>query len=301
MAIVTQAPDQTRSGSPSPIAPIRLLGSGDGWRVRDIVCSAGPTHRAYAERHDFVAIAAVVAGSFAYRSTHGAVLLTPGALLLGNIDGCFECGHEHAVGDRCVAFNYTREAFAEIAAATPGVTRDDFITHRIPAATATAAIVAVAAAAVAPAVTEPGVDWQELAVAVAGRVLALLAGQPRTYRRASRRGERRITDAVRLIEARYAEPLPLADLASSTGMGRYHFLRVFRQTVGLTPHQYVLKTRLRHAAVRLRAGEPSIAALAFDVGFGDLSTFNAAFRQSFGVSPSAYRARSIRRPGGSGG
>jgi AraC family transcriptional regulator len=288
------ADDIGGSGTPATAA-IRRLAGGEGWRVSDIVCHAGPLHRAFEERHDAVAIAVVVAGSFTYRSTHGAVTLVPGAVMLGNLGHCFECGHEHEVGDRCIAFHYTAAAFAAIAAATPGVRCEDFPRHRLPPMTALAGLVAASAAAAQDGSAAAGLDWEELALAAAGRVLGLLADSPRPERRPSAHDEKRIAAAVRLIEARYAEPLPLGALAASCGMSRYHFLRLFRQVVGTTPHQYLLGTRLRQAAIALRTGGAPIAALAFELGFGDLSTFNAAFRRSFAVSPSAYRARSLGR------
>jgi AraC-like DNA-binding protein len=73
-------------------------------------------------------------------------------------------------------------------------------------------------------------------------------------------------------------------------MSPYHFLRTFRQVVGMTPHQFVLRTRLHRAAVRLRASDESVSAIAFAAGFRDLSTFNRRFRRLMGASPSAYRA-----------
>jgi AraC family transcriptional regulator len=66
---------------------------------------------------------------------------------------------------------------------------------------------------------------------------------------------------------------------------------VFRQVVGTTPHQYLLRTRLHRAAVRLRRTNESISAIAFDAGFNDLSTFNRRFRRVIGVSPGAWRSR----------
>jgi AraC family transcriptional regulator len=68
-------------------------------------------------------------------------------------------------------------------------------------------------------------------------------------------------------------------------------LRTFREVVGVTPHQFVLRTRLHRAAVRLRRSDAPISAIAFDAGFNDLSTFNRRFRRVMGTSPSAYRAR----------
>ena len=77
-------------------------------------------------------------------------------------------------------------------------------------------------------------------------------------------------------------------------MSPYHFLRSFRALVGMTPHQFILYTRLNRAAVRLRRTADSISAIAFAAGFNDLSTFNRRFQRIMGLSPSAYRASSPR-------
>jgi AraC family transcriptional regulator len=71
----------------------------------------------------------------------------------------------------------------------------------------------------------------------------------------------------------------------------YHFLRTFERLTGVTPHQYLVRARLREAAIRLSAGPDRILDIALDCGFGDVSNFNRAFRAEFGVNPRAYRAR----------
>ena len=92
-----------------------------------------------------------------------------------------------------------------------------------------------------------------------------------------------------LIEARYSEPLSVGTIAGAVCMSQYHFLRVFHAVAGVTPHQYLLRTRLRRAAVALAASEEPIAGIAFAHGFGDLSTFVTTFGRVFGRSPRAYR------------
>ena len=101
---------------------------------------------------------------------------------------------------------------------------------------------------------------------------------------------------LRRIEAYADETTSLSDLASGVAMSPYHFLRTFRAVVGMSPHQFILHTRLRRAAVRLRRTSDSISAIAFAAGFGDLSTFNRRFKRIVGQSPSAYRV-SVHRLG----
>lgn len=264
-----------------------LLASEPGWLARDIVCTAGPGDRPFEEQHDAFCIAAVMEGTFQLRSTQGAALLGPGALLLGNQGGCFQCGHEHAVGDRCLAFHFTPDCLEAIAAALPGVRRITFDVPRLPPLLSLMRLIASAEAARD---ARDGDELEELALTLAAAVASTLAESAPARSGPNRRDERRVTEALRRIEADSHEPLTLADLARGAGMSPYHFLRTFRRVVGMTPHQFILRTRLHRAALRLRGSHEPIAAIAFDAGFGDLSTFNHRFRRVMGVSPSAYRA-----------
>jgi transcriptional regulator GlxA family with amidase domain len=105
---------------------------------------------------------------------------------------------------------------------------------------------------------------------------------------------RRISRVLRHIETHSAEPLGLAGLATVACMSKYHFLRSFRRITGVTPHQYLLGLRLHRAAERLCSSSDPVSAIAWDAGFGDLSTFNAGFRARFGASPGNFRAAHTR-------
>lgn len=264
----------------------RALAAGTDWRVDDLLCSAGPGDRRFEERHDGVCIALVTDGTFQYRTTQGAALLAPGALLLGNDGHCYDCGHEHGVGDRCLSFHYTPALFEGVAAALPGVRRSFLPRARLPALEA---LLPLAVAAEMARDEGDGAALEEVALRLAGAVLTLLAeGQP-VAPGPSRRDERRVSRALRRIEADPAEPLSLATLAAEAAMSPYHFLRTFRRLTGATPHQYLLRRRLQAAALRLRRSRESIAAIAFEAGFNDLSSFNRRFRRVMGQSPGAYR------------
>jgi AraC-like DNA-binding protein len=262
-----------------------ILASGDGWNVGDVVCTAGPRDRPYEEQHTAWSIAVVVRGSFQYHSSCGAALMSPGAVLLGNCGQSFKCSHEHATGDRCLSFHYTPEFFDRC-----GV--PPFRVPRIPALPELAPWVAMAQLAVqAP----QKVSFDELGWGLIGAVAEVLRLTRRCERAPGPADERRVSASLRFIEAHFSEPLPLAQLASIAGMSAFHFLRTFRQVTGLTPHQYLLRTRLREAATRLATRPESILDIALASGFGDLSNFNHAFRAEFGVNPRAYRMAPCNR------
>jgi AraC family transcriptional regulator len=264
----------------------RVLASGPGWRVADVVCTSGPHERSFEEQHEAVCISAVTEGVFQYRGTQGMAVLAPGALLLGNHRHCFVCGHEHSTGDRCVSFHFTPQFMESIVASVPGARQLDFTVPSLPPLPE---LLPIAAAAEAARNEGDGTELEELAMRVAGAVSMLLAGTRKRGHAPSRRDERRIAAALRRIEMQAHEPLSLVDLAHTAAMSPYHFLRTFRAVVGTTPHQFILHTRMRRAAVRLRRTRDSISTIAFDAGFNDLSTFNRRFQRIMALSPSAYR------------
>jgi AraC family transcriptional regulator len=84
-------------------------------------------------------------------------------------------------------------------------------------------------------------------------------------------------------------PHDLRSLAQIAHLSPYHFLRTFEELTGTTPHQYLLRARLREAAIRLRIESTRVLDIGLACGFGDISNFNRSFRAEFGMSPRAYR------------
>jgi AraC-like DNA-binding protein len=252
------------------------------------VCTAGPGDRPFEEQHGDVAIAAVIDGTFTYRSSYGAAMLHPGAFLLGNAAACYECGHDHGAGDRCISFHVAPEYFAEIAASMAGSARFRFPAPMLPATPQLLPWLARIEAGTAFA-EPPGID--ETAAQLVEAVIGAVSGRTPLPVRVSPRDVQRIGDAVRHIEVNAAETLDLDALAGVAIMSRYHFLRTFRHIIGMTPYQFLLGVRMRRAAVRLATSSAPVSVIAFDAGFGDLSTFNARFRAAFGMTPTAFRSR----------
>lgn len=272
---------------------VKLLASGNGWRVSDVICTSGPHDPRYVEQHSAYSIALVTDGNFQYRTAQGSALMTPGSLLLGNEGACFECGHQHSRGDRCLAFHFSAERFESVVSAVPGVRQLTLAAPRLPPVPSIIGILAAAQAARDDG-GEPE-EFGELALRVAGAVCAAL-GDDATHRLRppTLRDERRVAAALRRIECHPGARLSVDDLAAEAAVSSFHFLRLFEQVVGVTPGQYMLRTRLRRAAVRLRCSNDTISAVALDCGFDDLSTFNRQFRRATGMTPRAYRAHRAR-------
>src|SRR5258708_2029056 len=186
---------------------IKALASGNGWRVSEFCCSAGPDDPVFEEQHDGICIAAVVDGTFRYRTRQGRAVLAPGALLLGNQGACFECGHDHGVGDRCISFHFEPGYFEQILSAVPGARKLDFDAPRLaPHPSTLALIVEAEQPAQAPACLEEIV----LELAVAPALASVNVG--RHDRPPADRSARRMGEMIRFIETRICEPLSLADL-----------------------------------------------------------------------------------------
>lgn len=271
---------------PDGAPTVRTFLQGQDWSISEYVCAAGPDDRPFEEQHEQVTIAAVLDGTFNYWTERGKALLHPGALLLGNAGACFECGHDHGVGDRCIALQVSPAYFAEVAASRSGSSRFRFPAVAIPALPRLLPWLAWLEAQGAR--TEP-LETDEAVPRILRAVIDGLSASRSTPGTPSAREERRVSQVLRYIEAHASEPLSLGELADVAIMSKYHFLRSFQRVVGMTPYQYFLSVRLRRVAVRLATSGEFVSTIAYETGFGDLSTFNGRFRDVFGTSPTAYR------------
>ena len=90
------------------------------------------------------------------------------------------------------------------------------------------------------------------------------------------------------IEEHLAEQIPLATLARLVRLSPYHFCRAFKQSFGLPPHRYHNQRRIDQAKLLLAKPAPSVTDIGLTLGYGDTSSFTAAFRRTTGVTPTAY-------------
>lgn len=91
------------------------------------------------------------------------------------------------------------------------------------------------------------------------------------------------------LEQKYPEELSIADIARDLEVTPSYLTAKFREETGITPHQYLLNVRLRHAENALLSGHESIQEISFQVGFADAGYFTRQFRQKYGCTPSQFR------------
>ncbi|MGJ5673737.1 MAG: AraC family transcriptional regulator [Nostochopsis sp.] len=91
------------------------------------------------------------------------------------------------------------------------------------------------------------------------------------------------------IDAHLNQDIRLADLAGSVGMSQYYFVRLFKQSMGIAPYQYVIHQRIERAKQLLKQGKVTISDIALQCGFANQSHFTKHFRQITGVTPKVYQ------------
>jgi len=120
----------------------------------------------------------------------------------------------------------------------------------------------------------------------------VVSGKARKAGLDSPRDRRRAVETALWIDANSHREIDLEDAATQAGISPFHFLRLFTGVLGVTPHQYLVRSRLRHAARRLAFDDGPITDIAYDVGFGDLSNFVRTFHRAAGASPLRFRQAS---------
>ncbi|MGL4496860.1 MAG: helix-turn-helix transcriptional regulator [Beijerinckiaceae bacterium] len=289
---MSEAAISAPASRPANAPSFRTLAAGDHWSVEEFICRAGPQDRPFEERHTAFSISAVLDGLFTYHGERGRALLHPGAILLGNHHACFQCGHDHSSGDRCISLQISPACFEDIAASMAGAAQFRFTASSITASRALLPHMAWLAAMAAETAALPDKSaTEERVIAMTADILRLVSGHRPSPPQASARDEQRIAAVLDHLCAHASDTLDLATLARMAGVSKFHFLRLFRRVTGKTPYNYGLDLRLQQAAAQLKATRAPVSAIAFDCGFADLSTFNAMFRRTFGQTPREFRAR----------
>lgn len=276
----------------APLQPVvEPLATLPGLGVRRHVCTAGPRDRPFDEEHAGISLALVQQGTFTYRCRDRAHTMVPGSVLLGAPGEVFRCSHEHSRGDVCLSLHFAPELLSPILAdaAAPGPV---WAAPALPPRPRVAALLRALART-----CSEGQAIDELALELAAAVLGELGGRsagPRESRAPQPRDRARAAAAALLVDDDPGAAWTLGALAARVDLSAYHFLRIFRGVIGVTPNEYVIQARVRAAAARLVDDDAPVTEIALAVGFGDLSHFTRTFARAVGAPPGRYRALARR-------
>jgi AraC-like DNA-binding protein len=257
--------------------------------VSDFRCTAIAGEKPFVEQHRCHSISFVRKGSFGYQSRGRAHELVAGSLLIGQPGEEFVCTHDHVCGDECLSFFLAPELVETIG--------DRRQTWDVGAAPPLAELMVLGELAQAAADGRSDVGLDEAGQLLAHRFVEVVSGRACKPVTVTARDRRRAVETALWIDAHSHEEIELEDAAAQAGVSAFHFLRAFSAVLGVTPHQYLLRSRLRHAARLLADEERSVTDIAYDVGFADLSNFVRTFHRAAGVSPLKFRqaSRGIRK------
>ena len=255
-------------------------------RVIDYRCGAGPHDRPFVEQHRSFSISYVRRGSFGCVTRGRSFELVAGSFLLGRPDDEYLCTHEHHPhGDECLSFHFDATLLDAL-----GLPAHAWRSGALPPLAGLGVLGELAQAA---AEHRSHLDLTEVGTLLAGRYLHLVSGKPLPRVSVTARARRRAVRVALWLDAHAHEPLDLEQLARQSGVSAFHFLRLFARVTGVTPHQYLVRARLRRAAKLLAQGTLPVGAIAYEVGFGDLSNFVRTFHRAAGCAPRDFRRAAV--------
>jgi AraC family transcriptional regulator len=249
--------------------------------VTEYRCEIAPGTPPFVECHGGYSVSYVLKGSFGCITRGRSHELVAGSVMIGFPGQEFVCTHDHAHGDECLSIRLAPELVERIderpaiwqRGALPPLPELVVLGERLQACV--------------DGTCDLGVD--EAALLLAVRYVELATGTARRVDRVRPTDRRRSVEAALWIDANSHESVDLARIAGRAGVSVFHFLRMFAAVVGATPHQYLVRTRLRKAARLIVDGDLPVTDVAGEVGFGDLSNFVRTFHRAAGVSPRRFR------------
>jgi AraC family transcriptional regulator len=248
--------------------------------VVDCRCTSGPEDRPYVEVHKRHTLSFVRSGSFGYQQRGKAFELVAGSMLIGYPGDEYICTHDHTHGDECLSLHVEPDLAESLAG------RETWRMISLPPLSELMVLGELAQAA-AEGGTDVGLD--EAALLLVARFGELTSGRKSHAPKAHAPDRRRAVETALWIEENSHEPVDLETAARQVNLSAFHFLRLFTRVLGVTPHQYLVRSRVRRAARLLADHSRLISDIAYEIGFGDLSNFVRTFRRAAGVSPREFR------------
>jgi AraC family transcriptional regulator len=114
--------------------------------------------------------------------------------------------------------------------------------------------------------------------------------KPRSISNEGRLSEHQLQKVFKYVQDHLEQDVALSDIASVLNLSQYHFCRLFKQSTGLAPHQYLTQCRVDRAKHLLQLTQLTITEIAFAVGLNNHSSFTRLFRRYVGITPKEFRA-----------
>ena len=253
-----------------------------GLAIYDYRCQIGVGAKPFVEQHRRSSISFVRKGSFGYRTRGRDYELVAGSVLVGRAGDDYVCSHDHVCGDECLSLQLAPELVETIG--------DHDAIWSVGALPPMPELMVLAELADAAAARRSEIAADEAGLLMAARFVQVAGGiavrKPAIH---PARDRRRAVEAALWLEQHAHQAVDLDRVSQQAGLSPFHFLRLFARVLGVTPHQYLVRCRLRRAARLLADPARSVTDVAFDVGFADLSNFVRTFRRAAGVSPRTFR------------
>lgn len=262
-----------------------------GWTLGRWRCGEGIPHGAVEERAVRHEVVIPLRGVFERERRDRRTMASPVTAVLADRGDTYAVRHPMAEGDECLVVlldDRTLEDLGRATGAVGGCSVPRFLRHeaRVPAPVFLAAVGLLRTARSGRAFPTENACAELLSLLLPSSDPAAsrpCSGVEARHRAASAR-------AAAFMAANYRSPLSLAEIASEAAYSPFHFARVFRSVTGVSPYRYVMELRLRSAVHQLRGGREDLSRLALGLGFSSHSHMSAAFRDTFGRTPSEIRA-----------
>jgi AraC-like DNA-binding protein len=117
--------------------------------------------------------------------------------------------------------------------------------------------------------------------------------EKKTYAPKGKLGAKQISDVIEFTRTSLHTNIGLTELASSANLSEYHFARLFRATMGMSPYKFVLEMKIEYAKNMMRKERSSFRDIAYHLSFFDQAHFNNAFKKITGFSPGGFIASQL--------
>jgi AraC-like DNA-binding protein len=251
--------------------------------VIDYRCDAGPGDRPFTELHQSHSLSYVRTGSFGCHTRGRLHELVAGSVMVGHPGDEFVCTHDHHLrGDECLSFQLSPELVE-----TMGETRQLW---RLGTVAPQPRLMVLGELAQAAARGHSMIGLDEIGIAFAACFRDLVTGRRQSCASPGAADRRRAVEAALWLDACAHEDVSLESAAQQVRLSPFHFLRLFAAVLGVTPHQYLVRARLRRAARLLVESNLSVTDISLEAGFADLSNFVRTFQRAAGASPGSFRS-----------